>query len=336
MQYFKTISVIFCLVFVNSVFLFSIAAAGPLHRFTFTSVEMAVPVKITLYAENETRAKEAAEAAFLRFRDLNARLSDYNPASELRQFCDHARAGEFRTVSVDVWVTLRESVRIAELSDGAFDPTVGQVVRLWRRARLQKKLPPEREIERTLETVGYENLQFDEKTRSLAITRPGVRVDLGGIAKGYAIDEALATLRTHGITRAMVDAGGDVGLADPPPGEDGWMVGILPPDGDPAAIRFLTLANCGLANSGDLAQFVEVDGVRYSHIVDPKTGLGLTHRAAVSVIAPTAMTADALASAVSVLGTERGIALIETLPDTETLILTPTAAVQTAGWKCAE
>lgn len=315
-----------------------LTVAESLESYTFSSVEMAVPVKITLYAENEALAAAAAESAFLRFHDLNARLSDYNPDSELRQFCDHARAGEFRTVSVDVWVTLRESVRIAELSGGAFDPTVGQVVRLWRRARLQKKLPPAQEIARTLQTVGYENLLFDEKTRGLAITRPGVRVDLGGIAKGYAIDEALRAIQTHGITRAMVDAGGDVGLADPPPGEQGWTVGILPPDGNTDAIRFLKLANCGVANSGDLAQFVEVDGVRYSHIVDPKTGLGLTHRAAVSVIAPTAMTADALASAVSVLGEQRGIALIETLPDTETQILTPTEdggvrAVQTVGWK---
>ncbi len=313
------------------------AENAALERFTFSSVEMAVPVKITLYAENETHAKEAADAAFERFRDLNARLSDYNPQSELRRFCDQAQRGEFRAVSADIWVTLAESVRIARLSDGAFDPTVGQVVRLWRRARLQKRLPPQREIEKTLQTVGYENILLDENTRAVAISRQGVRIDLGGIAKGYAIDEALATLATYGITRVLVDAGGDVGMGDPPPGERGWKIAVISP-GENQAPTFLTLAHCGVANSGDLAQFVEVDGVRYSHLVDPKTGVGLTHRATVSVIAPTAMAADALASAVSVLGEERGLALIETLPETETQILTPTEnggvhAVQSAGWE---
>ena len=318
-------------------------AAQELERFTFHSVEMAVPVSVTLYAEDEAVAKEAAEAAFLRFRDLNARLSDYAPESELRQFCDHAQVGEFRTVSEDLWNVLAESVRVAKLSDGAFDPTVGQVVKLWRRARGVKKLPAEKDIARALETVGYENLLLDTESRSVALAIPGgergVRIDLGGIAKGYAIDEAIKAVGTHGIARVLVDAGGDIGVGAPPPGRDAWIIEVISPgNADPAAEkRFIHVSHCGLANSGDLSQFLEADGKRYSHLVDPKTGVGLTHRATVSVIAPTAMEADALASAVSVLGKQRGLEMIEKLPGVETQMLMPTedgevVAAESSGW----
>lgn len=315
---------------------------GELGKYTFSSVEMAVPVKITLYAESETLAAQAAEAAFWRFRDLNARLSDYRAESELRRFCDEAYSGEFRRVSQDLWNVLRESTRVAKLSDGAFDPTVGQVVRLWRRARMQKKLPPEAEITAALETVGYENLLFDEDNRAIALVRQGthspVRIDLGGIAKGYAIDAAIHTLRTYGITRVLVDAGGDVGVGDPPPDADAWKIAVVSPADENQSAEFLYVSNCGLANSGDLSQFLEIDGVRYSHLVDPKTGHGLTHRATVSVTAPTAVEADALASAVSVLGPVLGISLVETLPGVETSILQPAeneavTATESSGWK---
>ncbi|MDO4550789.1 MAG: FAD:protein FMN transferase [Planctomycetia bacterium] len=313
-----------------------------LSRYEFHSVQMAVPIQITLYAENEEAASEAAEAAFLRFHDLNARLSDYTAQSELRLFCDHAQKGEFRVVSRDLWNVLHESVRIAKISDGAFDPTVGQVVRLWRRARMHKKLPREAEITKMLRTVGYENILLDEKTRSVALSRQGiercVRIDLGGIAKGYAIDEAIRTVKTYGITRVLVDAGGDVGVGDPPPGEKGWRLAITPIKEGEKPRGFLVLANCGVANSGDLAQFLEIGGVRYSHLVDPKTGVGLTHRVLVSVIAPSAMEADALASAVSVLGEVKGKNLVESLEGRETQILLPdeqgqVQKVESSGWQ---
>ena len=300
--------------------------APPLQRFEFEQLEMAVPVRIVLYAESEEHAKRAAEAAYLRFHDLNLRLSDYNEQSEIRQFCDRALPNRFVRVSSDVWTVLQESVRIAQLTDGAFDPTVGQSVRLWRQARRSYRMPKPERLQKARATTGWQNLLFDETEHSIALRETGaaernVRVDLGGIAKGYAIDEAVQAMKLLGVTRVMVDAGGDVGLGDPPPGKEGWTIAITPIRKEEKPTEFLTLTNCGLANSGDLYQFVEFDGVRYSHIVDPKTGLGLTNRLLVSVLAPNAMQADALASAFCVMGEKRALELAERLPGTETQIL---------------
>ncbi|MCR5165018.1 MAG: FAD:protein FMN transferase [Thermoguttaceae bacterium] len=295
------------------------------ERFEFEGIEMAVPIRIVLYAEDAQTAKKAADAALARFHDLNQRLSDYDEKSEIRRFCDDAGPGEFVRVSDDLWNCVRLAIHHAEISGGAFDPTVGQVVRLWRTARKVHRLPAENRIREALATVGWENILFDEERQAIAISAHGakrhVRLDLGGIAKGYAIDEALKTMRFFGVTRVLLDAGGDLGLGDPPPGKAGWTIAVTPLKKGEKPTDFWTLKNCGVANSGDMYQFVEIDGKRYSHIVDPKTGLGLTNRLTVSVIAPTAADADALASALSVLGPKKGLALIQTLPHTEAQIL---------------
>lgn len=313
----------FFLIFLFSfVFLTNVKAE---ERFEFEGIEMAVPIRIVLYAEDAQTAKKAADAALARFHDLNQRLSDYDEKSEIRRFCDGAEPGEFVRVSDDLWNCVRLACHHAKISDGVFDPTVGQVVQLWRTARKLHRLPPENRIREVLDTVGWQNILFDEDRQAIAISAHGakrhVRLDLGGIAKGYAIDEALKTMRFFGVTRVLLDAGGDLGLGDPPPGKEGWTIAVTPLKKEEKPTDFWTLKNCGVANSGDMYQFVEINGKRYSHIVDPKTGLGLTNRLTVSVIAPTAADADALASAVSVLGPEKGLALIRTLPQTEAQIL---------------
>lgn len=314
---------LFSLIFLFTFVLLTNAKAE--ERFEFDGIEMAVPIRIVLYAEDAQTAKKAADAALARFHDLNQRLSDYDEKSEIRRFCDDAGPGEFVRVSDDLWNCVRLAVHHAEISGGAFDPTVGQVVRLWRTARKLHRIPAENRIREALATVGWENILFDEERQAIAISAHGakrhVRLDLGGIAKGYAIDEALKTMRFFGVTRVLLDAGGDLGLGDPPPGKEGWTIAVTPLKKGEKPTDFWTLKNCGIANSGDMYQFVEIDGKRYSHIVDPKTGLGLTNRLTVSVIAPTAADADALASAVSVLGPEKGLALIRTLPQTEAQIL---------------
>ena len=314
---------LFSLIFLFS-FVFLMNAKAE-ERFEFEGIEMAVPIRIVLYAEDAQTAKKAADAALARFHDLNQRLSDYDEKSEIRRFCDGAGPGEFVRVSDDLWNCVRLAIHHAEISGGAFDPTVGQVVQLWRTARKLHRLPAENRIRDVLDTVGWENILFDEERQAIAISAHGakrhVRLDLGGIAKGYAIDEALKTMRFFGVTRVLLDAGGDLGLGDPPPGKEGWTIAVTPLKKGEKPTDFWTLKNCGVANSGDMYQFVEINGKRYSHIVDPKTGLGLTNRLTVSVIAPTAADADALASAVSVLGPEKGLALIRTLPQTEAQIL---------------
>jgi thiamine biosynthesis lipoprotein len=139
-----------------------------------------------------------------------------------------------------------------------------------------------------------------------------MRLDLGGIAKGYAVDQALKALRRQGINRALVEGGGDVGVSDPPPGKAGWRVQLAPLDVTNApAAKFLLLNDAAISTSGDLYQRLEIDGKRYSHIVDPHTGIGLTDHSLVSVVAPDSITADSLTKVVSVLGPEKGLEFIE-------------------------
>ena len=222
---------------------------------------------------------------------------------------------------------LRAARGFSEASGGAFDVTVGPVVKLWRRTRRTRELPDPADLAAARERVDWNAVALDERDRTVTIARPGVRLDLGGIAKGYAADAALAALREHGITRALIDAGGDLVAGDPPPGGDGWTVAV----GEGG--ETLALANAAIATSGDAYKFTEVAGVRYSHIVNPRTGLGLTDQSTVTVLAGDGMTADALASAVSVLGPGAGVALLERAESAEGRVETPEGVRQTSGWR---
>lgn len=290
-------------------------------RFEFTGIEMAVPVRMVLYAPNESVAKSASQAAFARIRALNGVMSDYDPTSEVRRLSATAGSGKTVEVSNDLWRVLCRARDLAEASGGAFDVTIGPVVRLWRRARRREKLPePERIAEAKL-AVGYQAVELNEADQTVLLTKPNMWIDLGGIAKGYAIDAALQVLAEHGIDSALVDAGGDIGLGAPPPGRDGWVIGVAPLEPDAKPSLFLSLSNVAIATSGDSWQYIEIEGRRYSHLVDPRTGIGLTDHSSVTVIAPDAMSADGLASAVSVLGPAEGIKLIDSLDETATFVV---------------
>jgi len=178
---------------------------------------------------------------------------------------------------------------------------------LWHGAQETGRLPDGVAIERERRRVGYKLLLLNPRTRALRLRVPGIQLDLGGIGKGYAADEALTVLRKEGIKSVLVDAGGDIRVGSPPPGRKGWTI-ELSDSGKPG--RELLLNDCAIASSGDAFQFLEIDGIRYSHIIDPRTGLGLEGPRTVTVIAPNAADADALATAVSVLGPERGFAMI--------------------------
>jgi thiamine biosynthesis lipoprotein len=294
----------------------------PWERLTHEERHMGVLVRFTLYAQDKAIANKAAREAFDRIAEIDRMMSDYNPESELRRLCDNAKPGEAVKVSEELFFVLKESQRLAEKSNGAFDVTVGPVVRLWRRARRQNEMPDAERLKEALNAVGYPKVKLDKKARTVTLTHPGMRLDLGGIAKGYAGDAALAVFKKHNLPRVMIAVSGDLVMGDAPPGKAGWRVGLAPlekVDGPPS--RILELKNAAVSTSGDAFQFVEIKGKRYSHIVDPKTGLGLTQRSSVTVIAPTGSEADSLASAVSVLGPEAGLKLIESTPKTAALIV---------------
>ena len=231
------------------------------ERFEFAEKKMGVPARIILHAPNAETANAAATAVWKRFDELNAALSDYDSESEIVRVCrDSGKSGAPVAISADLRRTLEESRRFCVLTDGAFDATVGPVVKLWRRSRYFNERPPEKILDAAKKTVGLDGWKL---TEAGVETAPGVRFDVGGIAKGFALDEALATLKTFGIKSALVDAGGDLRLGDAPPRKDGWTIGIagLVKDGEPAFYR--TLANVGIASSGDANRYLELDGVRY-------------------------------------------------------------------------
>ena len=290
-------------------------AATSLRRFEFTRVEMAMPVRIVLYSDSEEAATKAATAAFDRFRKLNEILSDYDPESEVSRLSRTAGSGRCVPVSRDLWEVLATARQVSEASGGAFDISIGPVSRLWRRARRRHELPSPERLKEALQLVDYRYVQMVPDRRCVTLVERNMRLDLGGIGKGYAIDEALSVLRAHGIDSALVDASGDIGVSGPPPQLPGWRIGIASPEPNAPPEGFFWLVNTAIAQSGDLWQHVEIGGKRYSHIVDPKTGIGLTDRGSVTIVAPDAMTADAVASAVSILGPERGLALVEEMPD---------------------
>ena len=267
--------------------------------------------EIILYAPDEPTARRAMDAAFARIDQLNQVFSDYEPASEAGRLSHASPMAEAVPVSEEMFNVLDYSLRLSRVTDGAFDITVGPLSRLWRRARRLRELPAPQLLDEALASVGYRYLELDADGRKARLTAPGMRLDFGGVGVGYAVDEALKVLNQHGLTRALVNGSGDIVLGDPPPDEPGWRIGVAPLEPDQPPSRLLRLAHCGVSTSGDAWQYVEIDGRRYSHIVDPKTGLGLPTRSSVTVIARDGMAADALATAATVLSVERGLALVE-------------------------
>jgi len=292
-----------------------VAAPAELKRFVYERAEMGVPFRISLYAPEESVARAAADAAFDRVAVLNSIFSDYDSDTELSRLSQTSGQGKEVPVSSDLWRVLEKSQAFAAQTDGAFDVTVGPLVNLWRRARRKQELPSETLLTEMRNRVGYKNLILHPQTKSAELRVADMRLDLGGIAKGYAADEALKVLRERGIARALVAASGDMAAGDPPPGAEGWRVEVAAldvPDAPPPEI--VLLKNRGIATSGDIFQRVEISGVRYSHILDPRTGIGLTDHSLVTIIAPDGTTADAMATAVSVLGPKEGMKFAESQP----------------------
>jgi thiamine biosynthesis lipoprotein len=291
--------------------MFGSASAGGLERYDATEPHMGVSFTIVLYAADPETANRGFERAFARIEQLNGILSDYSSDSESLRLSAASPMDNGMPVSQDLWYLLHCAQALSRQSGGAFDVTVGPLTKLWRRAHRRRELPPSDRLEKARAAVGYRHVDLDDRQKTVRLTRPEMRLDFGGIAKGYAADQALKVLREMGMPRALVNASGDISAGDPPPEAKGWKIGVAPlePGGPPS--RFLRLANSGIATSGDAFQYVEIAGRRYSHIVDPRTGLGLTIRSSVTVIAPDGTTADSLASAISVLGPAAGLGLLE-------------------------
>ena len=292
-----------------------------LKRFSFSQVHMGTEFKMVFYAKNEKLARTASDAAFARIAELDQVMSDYKKDSELMKLCAKA-GGPPVKVSKDLFDVLSRSQKLAKKTDGAFDVTLGPVIRLWRISRKKRQLPNPERLKSAMAKSGHDKMRLDSIMRTVQLLIRGMLLDLGGIAKGYAAEAALAVLRRFGITHALVAAGGDVACADVPPGKKGWKVGIGPLRNPTAAPKYhLLLKNAATSTSGDVEQFTIIDGKRYSHIIDPKTGIGLPGRSSVTVIAPSSTTTDSVATAVSILDTKAGLKLVDSIPNAAVYIV---------------
>ncbi|MBM4075881.1 MAG: FAD:protein FMN transferase, partial [Planctomycetes bacterium] len=312
---------VFCLLVFG--FMFSTGWSQTLERFEYAEPHLGTLVEITLYAPTEQVANEAAEAAYGRIEELNRILSDYNPDSEVMRLCRTSGTQTQVAVSSELFELLSDSQNISDRTTGAFDITIGPLVRLWRKARKEKRLPDPMDLEQARRLVHWKNIKLDPQGKTVELTQAGMSIDFGGIAKGYIAEQARQVIINQKFPKCLVAVAGDIAVGDPPPNKEGWRIGIAPlekPDGPPS--RFVTLSNCSISTSGDAFQYIEIDGVRYSHIVDPTTGLGLTHRSSVTVIAKKGAIADGLATAITVMGKEKGLKLLEHFPNTEAYVVT--------------
>jgi thiamine biosynthesis lipoprotein len=287
------------------------ATPSALERFEFTHVHMGMPVRIVLYAADLGRAESAARAAFDRIAALDSTLSDYKPESELTRLSQ--RAGTWVGVSTDLYRVLSAACEIATASQGAFDPTVGPLTALWRESRRSGRPPSPESLAEARALVSWRFVEFDPDSRAIRLTRRGMRLDLGGIAKGFILQEALAVLDRRGAPAALLEAGGDIVVGDPPPGRSGWDVDARYAD-DRFRARARSLSRVALATSGPTSQYVDINGRRYSHVIDPRNGAALTSSRVASVIARDGLWADGLATLLGVIDDAEIAATMSSFP----------------------
>lgn len=283
--------------------------------------------RVVVLAKSNDVAQQCAEAALHVQRHVDELMSTYILESELSSVNQHAFHEAVR-VTEETFAVLEQAKRFSELTDGAFDVTIGPLSDLWRKAGDANVPPTDAEIAAARGKVGHDKLILDPEAMTVKFVAEGMKLDLGGIAKGYAIDRSVEVLKQGGAVGGMVDIGGDVRcFGTPPRGKPTWVVGLQDPAVAPddmatdKLLMALNVTDAAVATSGDYRRFTEVQGQRQSHIMDTQSGRGANTLISVTVIAPDALTADALATAVSVLGPEKGLALIEPLPHTEAILI---------------
>ena len=305
-----------------AIFLLAYAALGCRENYQATGALGPIQINIQVVARSERQAREAMAAAFAEIQRINNLVSYYLPESEISRL-NAAPAGEQVHLSRITLDALRRAKEISGLTGGAFDVTAAPLIKLWKQAISTGELPDEAALAAAREKVGYAKLELGDTWARK--TADGVAVDLGGIAKGFAVDRAIAALKKAGITDALVSIAGDgYALGHQAKGRP-WRIGIRNPSAlDERIPDVLDLSNKGYSTTGDYEQYVEIGGMRYAHIVDPRTGQPERQAASVTIVADDSTTADSLATGVSVLGTDEGLQAIAKVPGAAGLIITRT------------
>jgi thiamine biosynthesis lipoprotein len=297
----------------------SCGRAKELMRFEYRQRHMGTEARIVLFASDSVAAGDAVRSAFARIAQLEQMLSDYRLDSEVSRLSEQA-GGAPVVVSADLFAVLQRGLALSGETHGAFDVTVGPMTLLWRKARQSGVMPDSAELAEAKKRVGWTRVTLDSARRTVRLAAEGMRLDFGGIGKGFAADAALAILRGKGVERALVAVGGDIVAGQAPPGQSGWQVTVEHAE---SAHRVVFLQNEAISTSGDTQQFLERNGVRYSHVLDPRTGMPRTHRLGVTVRSRRGVDADAFATALSVLAPDAQQAFVAAHPEA-TFYIRPT------------
>lgn len=297
---------------------------SPHEQYQFSERHMGTLFRILIYADSLSmgRAMIAADSAFQKAAYLNTIFSDYDPQSELSKLSATAGSGKKTIVSDHLFRILQMANRLSVRTDGAFDVTAGPYTLAWREVirGLRTDIPDTNELQEMAESTGYQHMELDSATGSVLLLRPGMRLDLGGIAKGYTADRMMHVIKSFDFQSVLVDAGGDMVIGDSPPGRNGWQITIpIYKSKDYWEPLPMEISNRALTSSGNLYQYVEQNGIRYSHIVNPKTGMGVTGNMVATVTGPAGAWVDAWATALHALGLD-GLQLIEETPGFDAII----------------
>lgn len=318
---------VFSFILLVGLYTASLTRRNPVRVDSGYRVIMGTFARVVVLAPSEAAAQDCIASAFERQRHIEALMSYHLADSELNQVNRQAYEKPV-AVSEETFEVLQRARHFSELSGGAFDVTIGALGDLWHTAGETNTPPTEAQIAEARSKVGHEKLLLDPEAKTVQFAVEGMKLDLGGIAKGYAIDQSIEALQQGGAVGGMVDIGGDVMcFGVPPKGKATWVVGLQDPTVAPddlatdKLLLTLKVTDAAVTTSGDYRRFTRIQDEKQSHIMDTQSGQGAAKLVSVTIIAPDATGADALATAVSVLGAEKGLVLIEQIPDTEAILI---------------
>ena len=285
-------------------------SAAQQQRFSFTVPKMGSPFTIVLYADDSIKANRIVQHCFALTDSLVAILSDYIDSSELNRLCARAGTGEWFFCSPVLYEIMQDSKFAYEKSMGSFDICLGPLTRLWRKARKENKFPADIEVKEKKALTGFNKIQFDTTKHAVRLLQTGMQLDFGGIGQGYIAQKVIDYLKDQQVRNALVDASGDIVCIGSPPGKKGWTVAINLPENEHELLpKQLLITDKAVTTSGDLFQYMEHGAKRYSHIIDPGTGYGVTSQRNVTVITKYGTDADWLATACSILPIKKALKL---------------------------
>lgn len=266
---------------------------------------------IIFYHTDSVEAISISKECFALVDSFNNIFSDYSSTSEVGRLTAMPAIKD-QKVSNELYEMIRYSKMAWTRSGKTFDITIGALTQVWRKAKKENRFPSKEEVNKAKGSTGFKHISYDIFTKEVTFKKPGIRLDFGGIVPGYVAQKVLDHLRSKNINNALVDASGDIVVSDPPPGKDGWTIAInLPESGDETWDRKLELKNFAVSTSGDVYRYTVHNGKKYSHIIDPKTGYGVTSQRNVTVISKYGQDADWLATTCSILPIKKALKLAE-------------------------